>query len=80
MRQVLCFLLLTAGLFAASKPTAPIADPKGFLDLLPGFGYGVLIETGQTMADGKPYPFRLDLNVYIPLVGPRAYLVTISGF
>ena len=50
-------------------------DTSGFLDIAKGYSYETLIQPGQIMADGKAFPHRPDLNVYIPLVGSRAFLV-----
>ncbi|MBI4369008.1 MAG: DUF839 domain-containing protein [Elusimicrobia bacterium] len=53
-----------------------VQDEKGFFDLPKGYSYEVLIESGRAMADGQEFPHRPDLNVYIPLVGDRAFLLT----
>lgn len=50
-------------------------DPAKFLDLPAGFSYQTLMQSGQMMTDGKPFPYRPDLTVYMPLGKERALLV-----
>lgn len=54
---------------------SPANDAGAFLDLPPGYRYSVLLESGQRMADGRSFPFRPDLNVYVPLPGNRGLLI-----
>ncbi len=73
---------LVAGSLAWAEPakscvgSALTEDPKEFLDLPEGYIYETLMESGKPMSDGRIFPWRPDLNVYIPLIGPRAFLVT----
>jgi len=56
---------------AAEQPGL-VRDPKGVLDLLPGFSYQVLERFGDRMSDGFRVPARPDAMGCFPL-GPRRW-------
>src|SRR3989338_3315065 len=50
-------------------------DPQKILDLPESFSYEVLLQTGQSMTDGSPFPRDPDLIAYLPLSPTRAFLI-----
>ncbi len=55
---------------------APVTDPAGLIDLPEGFSYDIIMQSGDLMTDGNPYPGGPDMNVYFPLPDGTAYLLT----
>lgn len=53
----------------------PVADPEGLVDLPPGFGYTILIRSGDVMADGGVFPPDPDLGAVVDLGDGTFYLV-----
>ena len=52
-----------------------VPDPRGFLDLPPGFSYTVISSAGEAMADGFVVPDHFDGMGCFPLGGNRVALV-----
>jgi secreted PhoX family phosphatase len=45
----------------------PVADPNELLDMPPGYGYTVLLRTGEMMSDGNPFLPDPDLGAVVDL-------------
>ena len=68
-------------LTGCASPSAPVlaADPKGMLDLPPGFTYAVLSRTGDEMSDGLLVPGAHDGMAAFPVSGDASRVILVRN-
>jgi len=66
---------LPRGVFTGYGPLIPDPNPRPILDLTEGFQYRVLIERGDRLSNGDPWPGQADAMAAYPLDHGRILLV-----